>query len=230
MLSRGWFWASTLVVLLGLWFGPRWTRQPTAQLSGRAPVQGRNNTVLFITSEPAGLSNALVATAAALVERHPEVQVHYASFPSLANTVARVSSLARHSRVSKASTDRSNDITFHPLTSAPGFLEKNAGTKHSYWEMIHPPGLQGIDTMIASIQRWIAPWPAEEHLALFEEIRLLIEKEVDPAVVVLDTLFPPGVDATRDANRLHAFISPNQLIDSFGVKQPWGAALWKYPA
>lgn len=73
------------------------------------------------------------------------------------------------------------------------------------------------------------PWNQEDHLALFRHISKLIE-DVDPAVVVLDTMFSPAIEATRAANRLHAFITPNMLVDNFPDKQPWLGMLWKYPA
>ncbi|KAI0153280.1 hypothetical protein GGR57DRAFT_492380 [Xylariaceae sp. FL1272] len=54
--------------------------------------------------------------------------------------------------------------------------------------------------------------------------------DINPAVVVIDTLFRPALDATRDKNRLHAIISPNTLIEDFPADQPLDKMFWKYPA
>ncbi|KAI1861171.1 hypothetical protein JX265_009790 [Neoarthrinium moseri] len=94
--------------------------------------------------------------------------------------------------------------------------------------MAHPPGLGGIDQICRDIQFYISPWSGEDHYVLYHRLVDIID-QVDPAVVVLDTVFRPGIDATRERKRLHAFISPNTLIDNFAMDQPWGSMFWKYP-
>jgi hypothetical protein len=84
-------------------------------------------------------------------------------------------------------------------------------------EFVHAPGSCGVDILVQDVQRLISPWTAQQHLALYHESRRLID-EVDPAVVILDTFLRPALDAARDSNRLHAFITPNQLIDNFVAK------------
>jgi hypothetical protein len=60
-------------------------------------------------------------------------------------------------------------------------------------------------------------------------LKTVIDK-VDPAVVVLDTVFIPAIEATREKNRQYAVITPNQVIDNFITVQPYGSMFWKYPA
>lgn len=181
-------------------------------------IQGKNKTALFLANCEHGLANVHVATAAALLENYPDINVHYASFPCARKKIARVSSFAAHS-----------NITFHELTG-PSFEEAfgklNGGDG---WSMIHPPGMKGLPRFIEELQQWLTPWDVEEHMSLYKEMGDIID-EVDPAVIVLDTLFQPSFDITRDKHRQHAILTPNTLADNFAGKQPNGAMLWKYPA
>jgi hypothetical protein len=185
-------------------------------------IQGRNKTVLILANKEAGLSNVLVATASALLENYPDIEVHYASFGSVGRKLERVSSFARKQ------TPAAKDIIYHGLKgySFSDTLEKANWT---FERSINPRGAAGMGALAENMQHWISPWTAEEHWDLYQEIGALIE-EIDPAVVALDTIFRPALDATRDKNRLHAFITPNTLVDNFIGEQPASTILWKYPA
>ncbi|KAI5865313.1 hypothetical protein GGS23DRAFT_421379 [Durotheca rogersii] len=185
------------------------------------PIIGKNNTALFLVNSEPGLSNVHAATAQALLERHPHIQVHFASFAPLAPKVQRISSYAKK-------TFNSNEIKFH-LVDAITYFEAISATGKIASEIKHPPGFAGIGAVCRDIQSYLAPWTAETFLDIYEKLQRII-RDVDPAVVVLDSMFRPAVDATRDLNRLHAVISPNTLIDSFQADQPWAPMIWKYPA
>ncbi|KAH8658004.1 hypothetical protein BX600DRAFT_488766 [Xylariales sp. PMI_506] len=218
-------WASVLFALLGILITGYLTKrgQPIPHA-----VQGRNNTVLFLTNQEDGVSNVFVAAATALYQNHPDIEVHYASFPRLGKKLTRLTSLVRSQTAKDASSPRSDDIIFHAVSSASP-LRVTMASKHLEWaKMIHPPGVKGAETMVRDVRFWSAAWNKEDHLALYHEFSDII-REVDPAVVVLDVLLLPAVDATRAANRLHSFISPNLLVLSFFSKQPWGGMFWKYP-
>jgi hypothetical protein len=73
------------------------------------------------------------------------------------------------------------------------------------------------------------PWSGPEYFNIYEELLSIIQ-EVDPAVIGLDPLFGPGIDATRFLNRRHAIVSPNALKDNFAQMQASASGLWKYPA
>ncbi|KAI1264964.1 hypothetical protein F5Y18DRAFT_389026 [Xylariaceae sp. FL1019] len=182
-----------------------------------SPVIGQNNTVLFLVNAEHGLSNVHLATAQALLERHPHVQSHFGSFKEMA---PRLEHLSSHMKI-----PHERDIGFHPI-DGPSFREAHGKTGSTG---SHFPGWAGVGHQCKDMQLYMAPWIGEEHLAIYEQIGRLID-EVDPAVVVLDVFFRPAIDATRDKNRLHAFISPNTLIDAFPTYQPWGKMFWKYPA
>lgn len=185
-------------------------------------IQGRNKTVLFLVNSEHGLTNVHVATAAALLVNYPDIEVHFASFPLLRGKLKRVSSYAR---VTKPA---ASEIIFHELK---GVSYTNATEKQGkFLENIpHPPAAAGIGHFTKDIQVWISPWSAKDHLALYEELGVIIDS-VDPAVIVLDTMFRPALDITRDQHRQHAFITPNTLVDNFLADQPYGSMLWKYPA
>lgn len=182
------------------------------------PVAGVNNTALFLVSSDLGLSNVHVATAQALLERHPHIQLHFGSFAPMASRLERVSSYSRSKR----------GIEFHQLKGSSVIDACHALGKNNS-NSIHPPGWAGIGQLCKDMQMCISPWSGEAHLALYEQITHIIDT-IDPAVVVLDTLFRPAIDATRDRNRLHAIISPNTLSDTFLADQPWSKLFWKYPA
>ncbi|KAF4341517.1 2-hydroxyacylsphingosine 1-beta-galactosyltransferase [Fusarium beomiforme] len=182
-------------------------------------IQGRNKTVLFLTNSEHGLSNVHFATASALLENYPDIEVHFASFPTIKQKLERVSSFA------KVKSAASKGIIFHDLKGLT-FAQAIAKEGRSF---ISPPGWRGIATLAEHIQLWISPWTFEDHVYLFEEVGDIID-DVDPAVIVLDSWFRPAIDATRKRNRLHAFITPNTLVDHFlGIQSFW-TMLWKYPA
>lgn len=188
-----------------------------------APVRGRNNTALFLVNSEPGLSNVILATAAAMMENHPEIQIHVASFPALGDRLARVSELAL-----KRAPPSARAVTFHELKSTSYADAANMAGKNLD-NIPHPPASAGIARLSNDMQIWIAPWTTEDHLAVYNEIGAIIDS-IDPAVVVLDTLFRPAIDITRDKNRLHALVTPNTLVDNFIADQPNGGMFWKYPA
>lgn len=196
-------------------------RSSTDAAPKQPPIQGRNKTVLFLTNADEGLSNVHVATTYSLLENYPDIEVHYASFAKARKKVEWATSFARKK------TPAARDVVFHELH---GLSMVDALNKRGYnlSTCMQPPGMAGIGKFARDVQLFVAPWGAEEHLDLYRQMGALID-EVDPAVVVLDYLFRPALDATWDKNRLHAIVTPNPLVDSFLEVQPWGGMLWKYP-
>ncbi|KAM5349592.1 hypothetical protein ACJ41O_006097 [Fusarium nematophilum] len=185
-------------------------------------VRGRNKTALFVVNAEPGLSNVHVATASALMEGYPDIQVHFASFPRIKSSLARASAFARK-KVPEA-----RDIIFHELRG-PSYADSVIMVGKELANIAHPPGAAGIGHLCKDMQIWLSPWSTEDHLDIYEQLNTIID-QVDPAVVVLETLFRPGMDATRDKNRQHALITPNPLVDTFMGHQPYGSMFWKYPA
>jgi hypothetical protein len=185
-------------------------------------IQGRNNTVLFVTDEHPGFYNVHLSTVYSLLEKYPQVEIHYASFPKAAQRVQQISSLA-----SKRGS-RAKAVTFHPLPGL-GFVDTLTKVLGGQTTTTHRPGLSAGDHFAKYIGFYVAPWPAEEYWTLYESCHRLID-EVDPAVITIDTFFSPAVDAARDERRLHALITPNILSDMLPAEQPAWTLFWKYPA
>jgi hypothetical protein len=185
-------------------------------------VQGKNNTVLFITAEPRGFCNVHLATAYSLLQNHPHINIHYASFADVAGRLRHIVEVATDRGAESAHT------VFHTLQS-PGYVEALFRVKQGLHGIRHEPGAQGIDRLAEVMPAALAPWTNEEYWHLYGSLTSVID-EVDPAVVVVDTFFHPGIDATRDKQRLHALITPNLFADLLPAQQPAWTLLWKYPA
>jgi hypothetical protein len=95
--------------------------------------------------------------------------------------------------------------------------------------LAHPAGWRGAGVLAAQLEMSLWSWRGEEHLAIYERA-IEITQQVDPAVVVVDFAFRPAIDATQKLNRVHAIMSPLAMADMFAMFQPYGSALWKYPA
>lgn len=184
-------------------------------------VRGKNNTVLFLVAEHPGFSNVHHATASALLERHPEVAVHFASFPRVEKEANLTSHFARRRNPEAA------PVIFHTLPG-PSYTEAIENTGMDMEEAVLPRGLDGLLKMLSQMQLYLSPWTAEDHLKLVDASEAIIQ-EVDPAIVVLDSMFCAGIDAARKSNRLTAVVSPNMASDTFVDRQPWGQMFWRYP-
>lgn len=193
--------------------------EPTGNPTPR--ISGLNNTVLFLTTDPNGLSNVHLATSFALLEHHPSVQVHYASWPRLSSRLDRISAAV------SAKTRQAKKIHFHQLPGPDvGAAAVLAGKLST--DMPHAPGSRGWSTGKAYMTAFLAPWSAEDHYDIYARIMEIL-KEVDPAVAVLDTMLAPAFDAVRTTNRRHVILSPNHAAQ-LAYKQPWMKGFWKYPA
>ncbi|KAI0410029.1 hypothetical protein F4802DRAFT_543079 [Xylaria palmicola] len=190
------------------------------------PVQGKNGTVLFFINAEYGLSNVHLATASALLERHPGIDVHIASFPRTAPKVAKVSTLARRKL------EDAREIQFHELPGpeyAEALSDRMGGLgRKSIRHIVHRPGIRGINQILRSVQPAMSPWEGSDHVQIYEKATELIET-VNPAVVVLDLALRPAIDAAMQNNRFYAYLAPNVLADTFWADQPYGAMFWKYP-
>ncbi|PNP56589.1 hypothetical protein THARTR1_03285 [Trichoderma harzianum] len=202
-----------LAALVGVFLA----RQPAQE--DQVLVSGRNNTVLILTDSHHGLCNAHLATVSALVENHPSVEVHYASFSSIASDVERISENARASNPEAK-------IHWHQL-EGPSIVDEIKAMS-SLREIVTPPGLPGLKAFANMVPFFLTAWSDEAHLSLYQQTVDIIQK-VDPAIVVLDSLLRPGIDAAVNLNRTRAYITPNALADLVGAVQPRGGFFWKYP-
>ncbi|KAJ8128370.1 hypothetical protein O1611_g5264 [Lasiodiplodia mahajangana] len=211
--------SSALLVVVLAFLLDRWVALLTPNIPQLAI--GRNNSVLFLTNSEHGLSNVFVATAYALLDLYPEIEVHYASFEQMAARIERVSNYA----VRK--TPSTENIIFHELPG-PSFLANMVKFGKTLTDAVHPPGVAGATVVSRDMSFYVSPWSGEDHIRIYSKAADIIN-EVDPALVVLDAFLRPAIDATRNCSRLHAFMSPLTPIESFPLVQPYLGWLWKYP-
>lgn len=185
-------------------------------------IQGKNKTVLFLANKEHGLSNAHVATAFSLLENYPDIDVHFASFDGMEKKLARISSFAQKK------TPEAKPITYHVIKGTP-FAEACYFEGRGIETLMHPPRLAGLGVFLQTLTHFVAPWDAESYFEIYQDIGALID-EVDPSVVVTESLLIPAQDVTRDKKRLHAMISPNTAVDTFLPQQGFLQMLYKYPA
>ncbi|KAK9772148.1 putative UDP-glycosyltransferases domain-containing protein [Seiridium cardinale] len=190
-------------------------------------LRGQDNTVLFLAHAEPGQINVQLATIQALVESHPQLKIHIASFPAAADKISRVSTFAL------AKTPSAHNITFHSLPGPDRLtaLHHKLGCDGRSVDecMSHPPGARGAGILSRQLEAAVISWNGEDHFAIYQKVIEMVD-QIDPAVVVLDFLLRPGLDAVRHLNRLHILMSPNALADLAGPIQPYGAGFWKYPA
>ena len=108
-------------------------------------------------------------------------------------------------------------VTSTECISAGGHHVPLAKVLGNQTTITHPPGLSAGDHFAKYMSFYVAPWPAEEYWTLYESCHRLI-KEVDPALIIIDTFFSPAIDAARNERRLHALITPNILSDMLDRK------------
>lgn len=185
-------------------------------------IPGRNNTVLFLTAEPRGLANVHIATSFALAVNHPSLDVHYASFIELGDTVKQTSNSAL------AKNPSARQITWHEI-SGPGVEASFYRVFGNSNGMVEEPGAKGMAKKINDVKSLLTSWTAEEHWAIHKRLIELID-EVDPSVIIIDHVFKPASDLVGNVNRRIISISPNILVDLIADRQPWGGMFWKYPA
>ncbi|KAI1165789.1 hypothetical protein F5B18DRAFT_649468 [Nemania serpens] len=213
---------ATSVVLVAVFLA---RGSPAAAGNSIAPVQGKNETVLFFINAEYGLSNVHLATAGALIEKHPDIDVHIASFPHTASKVRKVNSMVRR-KVKGA-----RNIHFHELPGpeyAEALSDRLDGLgKRSIRHVMHTPGIKGVDHVVRAVNPAMSPWRGKDHVQIYEKATEII-RSVDPALVVLDIAFRPAIYATIQNNRFYAYLAPNILADVFAAEQPYGSMFWKY--
>lgn len=186
-------------------------------------VQGKNNTALFLVNSNYGFSNVHLATAYALMEKHPEVKIHFASHGRAIPRVKRVE------EAGMAANPAAQPVPMHLLPGVDYEVALREGGIEGFTEdaLGIPPGLAGITYKVENLWRILAPWEPADQLAIYRRCRELIA-EIDPAVVVVDPLFDLAIGAVRDTNRLYIVLS-SLTLEHFITNQPWLKGLWKYP-
>lgn len=181
--------------------------------------------LLFLTNSEHGAANVHLAVSYEILVAHQDVEVHYVSFPRMEKHVQVISDLASKSMPNV----KMQPIIFHSL-SGPTITETiSQQIKMPFCDAVtHPPGVAGAIKSYQSLSAFAAGWTGEQHLKLYAEIASCI-RDINPALVVLDPVLIPGVEACRDLKMKHVILSPNGMQSLLASIQPQGAVLWKYP-
>ncbi|KAH8658089.1 UDP-glucoronosyl and UDP-glucosyl transferase family protein [Xylariales sp. PMI_506] len=215
---------SVLVVLLSAILLGRFLVKGPAEL---APlVRGKNGkAVVFFTLAESGQLNVQLATAQALVEEHPDVEVHFASFSLVRDKIERVSSFARKRNPAV------REFVYHEMPGPDRIssLWRGMNCTGTLECLGHPPGAAGAELLALQLELALWSWTGDEHLAIYQRA-IDIVQEVDPAVAVVDYAFRPPLDALASINHNHLVITPLAAADIISMDQPYMQGLWKYPA
>ena len=194
-----------------------------------ATIQARK--ILFVTNSESGQANTILAMALEATIR-PHVEVHLASFPALKRRVERLSP----------------KVNFHPL-DGKGLLETIAARGLAEEMHPHPPTTKSYEPYGRMLALLVTGWDGEcafyfllqmwvvtdmrrlfgsAYVRLCDSIKGIIE-ELNPDLVVVDSLLNAGFDACHFLNRRFVTSSPNTPMDIARAHQPWLKGVWYYP-
>jgi hypothetical protein len=183
--------------------------------------------LLFMTNPEHGAANVHLAAIYEILTQYPDVEVHFLSFPGLEKHVRAVSAQASETFSGAA---KAPPIIFHTLPGRSITKTIEAQLNTEYHDVItHPPGVAGAIQSYKGIAAFAAAWTGEEHLKIYAAAASLIQ-DINPALVVLDPVLIPGIEACRNLKMKYVVLSPNAMSQAVLQQQPRGAMLWKYPA
>lgn len=186
---------------------------------------GTPKRILLLTNSEYGQASVHLAVAHTLAELYRgDVEVHVASFGPLAELVRSASEYATKQNPGAL------PFVFHrikgtDMSAAWGRpelrLEEYNGLR---------PGFFNTPKFLRLLLRLTSPWDGPEFVAIFEAVRALLLHTVKPDVAAVDPAFSPAVTACVHAQVKFCILAPNTIKDFSMPFQPWGQALWKYPA
>jgi len=180
--------------------------------------------VLVLCNSESGVANVFLATAHALLELEPTVQIHIASFPALGSAVTATSASAVQSSSAGAA-----PFTFHEL-GFPCTSESMLAREPALWRLFGArPGFGNAHQYAQLVSWFFVPWDASTYVRVYRRVADLLA-ELRPDLALVDGLFGLGLTACREAGIPVMHVSPNSIKDVAGHAQPHLAALWKYPA
>ncbi|KAF5005078.1 hypothetical protein FDECE_8495 [Fusarium decemcellulare] len=192
----------------------------------------RRAKILMLTNVEQGQSNVFLATAHALLQADRNVEVHFATFGGLEESVAAVSEYARRAR------PEAQPIVYHKIRGISmrkgiqACVEaNNIPARAGYFPASFSTSLSFSTTKLAlrhSIPTFI-PYTGEQLGEIVTSI-IDIVQEVDADLVVVDALMTAGLTALWHLKVKHILLSPNTIKDFAASAQPHGESFWKYPA
>jgi hypothetical protein len=188
--------------------------------------------VLMLTNIEHGQSNVFLATAQAILEADPGVEIHFATFRGLEGPVAEISEYARRS------TPMARPIVYHEIQGISGrqglqnYIERhNIPARPGYFpdSVSTPLSFSATKQAIKDFLPAFIPYTGEEMGDMVTSI-IGIVKDVNADLVVLDPLMTAGLTAVWHLHVKYMILSPNTIKDFAASEQPRGVRFWKYPA
>lgn len=204
----------------------------------------KRNSILFFTNSEWGQANVILATIHELLILD-EFDIHLASYSTLQSRLDDIfqTHAAAYPRPLKIvsgeqpkwTSDDKNavtgsnrpSITFHTI---PG---------HSIAELCHRdgiaaslphvPGLKGGVASYARLEEFFFRHSVDEYMEQQRSSKGIVSG-IQPAVILAEQGFCPGLDACNELGRPFTILSPNSFKDFEQRFQPWMGMLWKYPA
>ncbi|KAJ6789134.1 hypothetical protein PWT90_01526 [Aphanocladium album] len=186
--------------------------------------------ILFATNSERGQCGVFFATMDALLHSNPDVELHFASFPSLEGETRAISEKAT------GSNPDIKPIMFHAL-EGPTHTEaviKRLTLKYGEDFALPPPTLTrplDISTTMAAIGDIIGAllgWEGPQFMTVYNSFDAVI-KSVVPDLIILDALLSPAITAAWNSGTRFSYLCPNALKDAVASYQPLDI-LWNYPA
>ncbi|GAB0136192.1 hypothetical protein EsDP_00004504 [Epichloe bromicola] len=185
--------------------------------------------ILLLTYKDRGQANVFLATAQALLEQDPTVEIHFATFPGLEKDISLVSDAARHRHPSARA------VVPHTV-QGPSFLQglekrfEQDGTRIECGipaSFSKPLGFWATLQAIKDSVKLFLPYDAEDvSVVIFSVLDII--RQVAPDLVVVDGLMAPALTAVYHDRIPFTCLSPNSIKDVSGGYQPHKVA--RFPA
>ncbi|KAJ3495660.1 hypothetical protein NLG97_g3236 [Lecanicillium saksenae] len=166
----------------------------------------------------------------ALLRSNADVEVHFASFPSLEAETRAISDKA-------VSTNTGiSPIVFHALDGPTHAEAALKGFRQVYGEnydistsvFARPLSFSTAMEAIADLPRIVLPWDGPQFMKVYHSFSDII-KTVAPDLVILDALLSPAVTSAWNSGTRFSYLCPNALKDLVIGYQKLDI-LWNYPA
>ena len=176
--------------------------------------------LLFITNSELGQSNIFLAVIQELLLSHA-VSIYITSYPDLQPRIHELQAALL------AAQRKNSNLTFRALS---GLSMKEAFHSHgdAMSSIAHPPGLNGGVKAFRHVLEILMPWSRSEYHQSCLECADII-KDVDPDVIVLDSLLSQAMDACTLVGRRYCLLVPLGLneVAKYADVNRW--RYWTYP-
>ncbi|KAL2140396.1 hypothetical protein VTI28DRAFT_3852 [Corynascus sepedonium] len=181
--------------------------------------------VLLATNSEYGQANVFLAVGHALQALDKDIRIHFTSFKPISGDVLTSS---EHSVKSNTGAE---PWTFHPLSGLP-FMDAIRAKEHAAKQlhdlMTKRPTFSFTMRMLRGLTAMFLPWHNSDCVEIYESFVRVVD-DVQPDIVVVDSLFSPVLTACHHLKLKYIILSPNTLKDFAAAVQPRAAVLWKFP-